>query len=288
MSTPPPPAPLSQVEYWNGATGHKWRALQPALDATLAPLGQALLEAAAAREGERGLDIGCGCGDTSLALARAVGHRGRVFGIDVSRPMLARAEERRAEARFSHLTFHETDAETTPLPGSPADLLVSRFGIMFFADEARAFAALARALKPQARAAFLVWAAPEENPWLTLAMGAIAPLLPAAPPAPPPNAPGPFRHADPARLEALLRGGGFAGIAVEKFSAPLAIGGGFDRDAAAHFLIQLGPGAALLKDADDALKARAFAAVREALTSHATPQGVVLDAAVWVTTARRG
>lgn len=294
MSVPHSPSPAAapnppptQVEQWNGATGFKWRDLQAALDATLAPLSEGLLAAAAAQPGERVIDIGCGCGDTTLALGRTVGGDGRVFGIDVSRPMLARAEERRAAqgASLSHVTFHETNAETTPLPGIPADLLVSRFGIMFFEDEARAFRALARALKPHGRAAFLVWASPQQNPWLTLAMAAIAPLLPPAPP-PPPNAPGPFRLAEPTRIEELMHGGGFTHVALTPQNKKLFIGGGVPLDAATDFLLQLGPGAALLKDADEPTKTRARDAVRAALAPYETLAGVALDSATWIVTAR--
>lgn len=285
-TAPSPPAPLTQVEHWNGATGYKWRDLQTALDATLAPLGDALLEAAAAKPAERVIDIGCGCGDTTLALGRMVGSSGRVFGIDVSRPMLARAEERRAAFNhaLSHVTFHEVNAETTPLPGAPADLLVSRFGIMFFDDEARAFRALASALKPHGRAAFLVWGPPAENPWLTLAMQAIAPLLPPSPP-PPANAAGPFRLADPARIEELMRSGGFANIEITRRAKPLRVGGGVALEAATDFLLQLGPGAALLKDANEELKARARSVVRATLAPFETPHGVTLESSTWIVTA---
>jgi SAM-dependent methyltransferase len=280
-----PPRPPTQSEQWNGATGRKWRDLQPPLDRTLAPLGEALLAAAAPEPGERVLDIGCGCGDTTLALGAAVRAEGRVLGLDLSRPMLARAEERRKAAALAHVTFHEIDVETTPLPGAPADLVVSRFGVMFFEDEARAFRALAQALAPKGRAAFLVWAAPERNPWLTLALAAIAPLLPPAPP-PPPNAPGPFRLAAPARIESLMAAGGFRDVAIKETSAMLRVGGGFDLAASTAFLLQLGPGAALLKDADEALKHRAHAAVEAALAPYATPAGVTLAAAGWLVTAR--
>jgi SAM-dependent methyltransferase len=282
----PAAAPLTQVEHWNGATGYKWRDLQTALDATLAPLSEALLAAAAARPGERVIDIGCGCGDTTLALGRTVESTGRVFGVDVSRPMLARAEERRAAFgdSLSHVTFHEVNAETIPLPGAPADLLVSRFGIMFFEDEARAFRALARALKPQGRAAFLVWGPPLENPWLTLPMQAIQPLLPPAPP-PPANAAGPFRLAAPTRIEELMQIGGFANIEITRRAKPLRVGGGVPLEAATDFLLQLGPGAALLKEANDELKARARAVIREALAPFETPHGVTLESSTWIVTA---
>src|SRR5262249_32133419 len=147
-----------QVRFWNDAGSRRWVRQQALLDAMLASLGRRALERAAARHGERVVDVGCGCGDTSLALARAVGVTGRVTGIDVSRPMLERAGERAREAGLGTVCFVEADAQTHPF-AREHDLVFSRFGVMFFIDPVVAFRNLRGALGPGGRLAFVCWQA---------------------------------------------------------------------------------------------------------------------------------
>ncbi len=121
----------AQIAYWNEGAGPTWAALQVQLDRQLGPLGRATEAALNPQTGERLLDVGCGCGETSLELARAVGPGGAVTGLDISRPMLEIARGRAAEAGLSNAKFLEADAQTFPLEAGAYDGLFSRFGVMF-------------------------------------------------------------------------------------------------------------------------------------------------------------
>ncbi len=267
----------AQVAYWNASAGPTWVAMQDALDRQLHELGLAAMAALGPREGERVIDIGCGCGATTLELARRVGPSGRVLGADISAPMLGVAR-RRAES-LGWVSFVQADAQTHPF--EPADAAFSRFGVMFFADPTAAFANIRKALAPAGRLAFVCWRALTENHWMTIPMAAVAPLLPPTPP-PPPDAPGPFAFADRDRLRRILTGAGFADVAIEPHDQ--AIGGG-DLETTVRTTLNVGPVGAALRD-NPALQPQMADAVRAALAPHAGPEGVKLPSATWIVTAR--
>jgi SAM-dependent methyltransferase len=275
-----------QIRYWNETLGPRWVELEATLDAQIAPLGLAAIERAQVGAGERVVDVGCGCGQTSLQLAERVGPGGSVLGIDVSAAMLERARERasgRANVRFAH-----ADAQAHRFdPGF--DLVFSRFGVMFFADPVAAFANLAGALRPRGRLAFVCWQSLERNPWLLLPLRAVAGIVPLPPP-PAPGAPGPFSFADPERVRRVLAAAGFAGVRLEAEEGELAIGAGGDLGRAVEISLQMGPVAVALREAGEAGRAargRAAAAIRAALAPLETPSGVRAGYAAWIATARR-
>lgn len=213
-------ANADQAAYWNDAAGPTWAAFQTALDRQLADLGAAALRALAPRAGERVLDIGCGCGATTLDLAEAVGPQGEAVGVDVSEPMLAVARARaKGRARFL-----AADAQTADLGDGAYDAAFSRFGVMFFNDPPAAFANIRRALGRPGRLAFVCWRPLADNPWMSCAYEAAAHLFPARAPADP-HAPGPFAFQDPDRVRGLLEAAGFQGVRIERFDADLDMGG---------------------------------------------------------------
>src|SRR5437667_5595537 len=178
-----------QVADWNGQRGERWVAHQARLDARVAVFGQAAIEAAAPATGERVLDIGCGAGASSLALAARVGAAGHVLGVDISEALIGRA--RALAPQDTPVQFRVADASSAELPESAFDILFSRFGVMFFDDPTAAFAHMRHALKPGGRVAFVCWRGAAENDWVRLPMDAIKGIVP--PTAPPdPEAPGPF------------------------------------------------------------------------------------------------
>lgn len=282
-----------QVEYWNGDTGRKWAANQDRLDRAFRPLTAALIEKAAAQPGGRVIDIGCGCGEISLALADRLGAGGRVLAVDVSRPMLAQAMSRhRAEGagQGAAIEWREADAASSPFPAGGFDLLVSRFGVMFFADPVAAFRNLRRALRPGGRLVMLCWRPMENNPWVAVPRAAMLRVLPAPEPLPL-NAPGPFAFADAAHVGAVLAHAGFTGIASAAVEAALDVpssGGGMadmSLDAAVRFVSEVGPASGLLLDADEAARSRAIEAVRDAMRERAEEGRSLLDASCWLYTA---
>lgn len=274
-----------QIRYWNEQSGPKWVARQAALDQQLAPLGTAVADRLAVAAGERVVDVGCGCGESTLDLARRVGPSGRVLGVDISEPMLARARER-AEG-LEQVTLRQADAQAHAFPAAAFDVVYSRFGVMFFADPVAAFRNLRGALRGGGRLGFVCWQALWENPWMTVPLQAVAGLV-QMPPPPPPDAPGPFAFADRERVTGILEGAGFADVAFEELRPLLTIAGGGDAERAAAFAMEIGPAAFALRDADPAVRPRVQAAIAEAFGPYEGPNGVALPGAAWVVTARQG
>jgi SAM-dependent methyltransferase len=273
-----------QIEYWNRQAGPRWVSHQELLDAQIAPLGRLVMERAALARGERVLDVGCGCGDSTLELARRVGAAGAVLGVDLSAPMLERARERSRASDAANAAFLQADAQTHAFELASFDLLYSRFGVMFFADPPAAFANLRRALRPAGRLAFVCWQPLARNPWMLVPLGAAAKHV-ELPPPPPPGAPGPFAFGDPDLVRAVLGRAGFADPDVEPVEAELSIGGA-DRDSTVEFLMGIGPAAASLRDASREQRARVAGAIREAIAPYATPDGVRMGGAAWIVRAR--
>lgn len=276
-----------QREYWNERAGPVWVRWQERLDRQIRPHGARAIEALGPRPGERVLDVGCGCGDTALEIARRVGPDGAVLGLDVSAPMLERARERAAEAGLAHLRFQHGDAQVAPLEPASWDALASRFGVMFFEDPVAAFGNLASALRPGGRAAFVCWQPPQANPWVMVPMAAVAPLL-EMPPPPEPGAPGMFALGDAERVRAILDRAGFEAVSVEALELAMAPGGG-ELDRAVELFLEVGPVAALLREqeADEVLRARVASAVRDAFAAHEREGALSLGSAAWLVTARR-
>jgi len=269
-----------QIEYWNKTAGQTWVESQARTDAMLAPLSEILLEKAAASEGERVIDVGCGCGETSLRMAQA---GAAVWGIDVSAPMLVRAKERARELGLENVAFSETDASTQALTPDH-DLILSRFGVMFFSDPTAAFSNLRTGLAPSGRLCFLCWQPPQKNPWMAIGGAAVQPFLTPPEVAPDPRAPGPFAFADAEYLEGILSGAGFKGIEIEPVGAQVHIGD--DLEDAMEAQSRIGPVSRAIKELEGEVQEKALVAVREALVPHVTKAGLDLGAACWLVTAR--
>lgn len=273
-----------QIEEWNGGSGERWLRYQERLDDALAPFGAAALDAASPGAGERVLDVGCGCGATTLELARRVGADGYVLGADISAPMVERARVRAREQTPSP-EFQLADASRLVFEGERFDLLFSRFGIMFFDQPVPAFAHLRSLLRPGGRLTFACWRPLVENEWVTLPLEAARPWLPDMPPADP-HAPGPFALSDPDRTRGILTEAGFGHVLVRPFDGGMRIGTGVTAlQDAAEYLFQIGPIARQLREQAGPARAEIRRAILRELASRHRPEGVVLNAAVWIVTA---
>ncbi|MFN7951482.1 MAG: methyltransferase domain-containing protein [bacterium] len=282
MTTPDPSH--EQARHWNEEAGPRWVEHREELDRQLAPFSERLVERLAPASGERIVDVGCGCGTTSLELAGRVGPRGEVLGVDISQPMLAIAAAR--GAGIAHLRFEHADAQTYPYAAGRFDAMCSRFGVMFFVEPAAAFRNLAHALRPGGRFVFLAWQGREVNPWFARLMAAVASVI-EIPKPPAPDAPGPFSLGAGDRVESLLVQAGFAPPRIEDLRMPFRFGGGSDVDAVVDFMTAAGPMAKLVSDAPAEQAAAARAAMREALVPFASPEGVVAPSACWLVEARK-
>ncbi|GAA0597676.1 methyltransferase domain-containing protein [Craurococcus roseus] len=277
----------AQIAYWNSQSCAGWLTEHERLDALFAPLTEAALAAAAPYPGERAADVGCGAGATVLALARAVGPGGGVLGLDVSERLVARARERIAEAGLDATARVElADAALRPF-AAEADLLFSRFGVMFFADPVAAFANLRRALRPEGRMAFVAWRPLAENPWFRLPVEAAREHLPpSTDPPPEPCAPGPFAFDDLERVRGILAAAGWRGVEIAPHDPMMRLAPAAGAVAAARDAAAVGPLARALAGAGEEERRRAVDAVAEALRAHDGPGGVVLPGAVWLVSAR--
>ena len=271
-------ANAAMADYWNASAGETWARFQAQLDRQLEPLGVEAMGRLPLKPGDRVLDIGCGCGETTLALAARVGAGGTAVGVDVSRPMLEVARARAADAPAA--TFLEADAQTAALPPPPFDAAFSRFGVMFFSDPAAAFANIRKALRPGAPMAFVCWRPFVDNPWMRDPMAAAQSLLPPQTP-PDPLAPGPFAFADADRVRGILGAAGFGDVAIEPFDARI---GGSSVEATLALTFRVGPLGAALRERPD-LSDSVAEAVRSVLQRYDTPSGVLMPAAVWIVTA---
>jgi SAM-dependent methyltransferase len=272
-----------QIAYWNGPVGERWRARQQDQDSLLAPIADLLLKRAAPAAGELVLDIGCGCGSTTLELARRVGSGGRVLGVDISAPMLGRARER--AAADLPVDFIQADATVYAFEPGAADLLFSRFGVMFFAEPRKSFANMRRGLRRRGRLAFACWRELRKNPWLMLPLEAACRHVP-RPPAPGPEEPGPFAFADERRVRDILEAAGFAEARLEPLDVSLDIGIGRGLDAAVETATGMGPASRALEGQPAELRNAAIHSVRAALVRYQVGNAVALPGAVWIVTAR--
>lgn len=269
-----------QVDDWNGASGERWAAEQERTDRLIRAFGEAALAAAQAAPGDAVLDVGCGCGDTSLALAHAAGSTGRVHGIDISAPMLAVA--RRRAVGLANLTFTEADAATADLPGA-FDVLYSRFGVMFFADPVGAFRNLHKAMRPGGRLAFVCWQAPADNPWAAIP-ALTARRIAGDGPRPDPHAPGPFAFADRDRVSGILSSAGFHHIGFTSFTSPMYLGS--SPRSAAEGAVRIGPASRVAREAGPEKLPAILDAIEAALAPHkAADDSVSLPGNTWVVTA---
>lgn len=269
-----------QARLWNGPSGRAWVDTQATLDHLFQPLEDLLVEAASASPGSRVLDIGCGTGSTTLAVARLQGLQGNCVGIDISEPMIATARSR-AEREGSPASFICANAQTFAFEPASFDRFMSRFGVMFFDDPVRAFANLLHAASDGAELRFIAWRSAAENPFMTTAERAAAPLLPDLP-ARRPDAPGQFAFADRQRVHAILEESGWTGIDIQPIDVPCSLP---EKDLPGY-LSRLGPVGNALQQADDRTRAQVLATVRTAFDPFVHGDEVRLGAACWMIVAR--
>lgn len=267
-----------QIEYWNSDSSDKWVRNNERMDRTLRPFSEHVLSVAGPSAGERVLDIGCGCGDTSIRMARA---GARVTGVDVSRPMLEFARQRPGG---EVVEFVEADASVHDFGDGVFDLLFSRFGVMFFSDADAAFANLGRMTRQGGRAAFACWRPLSENQWM-LKPVIVAKDFIELPPRPGPEDPGPMAFSNPDRVNRVLKAGGFTDISIEPFDQDMQMGATVED--AVVTAMEVGPISGAVKDVAPATVESLKGALAGMLSGHLTDQGVRLPGAIWCITARK-
>jgi SAM-dependent methyltransferase len=273
-----------EIAYWNAEAGERWSAFQERIDRAFAPLGAVGIAKAAPKRGEDVLDVGCGCGASSIDVAGTIGAGGLLTGVDVSQPMPAVAKQRASDMRLRNAQFMLADAATHGFGEGVFDLVYSRFGVMFFDDPASAFTNIRRSMRNDGRLVFVCWRALATNPWFTVPMNAVRPHVPQQPRVDP-HAPGPLSFADPDHVRGILEVAGFSDIAFAAFDAQLPFG---DVAEASGLVSKIGPTSRLLGDANAQEFAVAMAALQDAMRSHNIDGEVMLGAGVWIVSAKPG
>ena len=275
-------ANTDQAERWNsGEDMAHWIDNQARYDRMNEPFTALILQAAALRPGGHVLDVGCGCGGTTLAAARLIAP-GQAVGIDLSGPMLARARADAEATGLGNVVFRQGDAQVHPLEPGRFDTVMSRFGTMFFADPVAAFANVRSAARPGGRLVFVCWQPLAANQWLLVPLAALAEYVP------PPagfgsgDGPGMFAFADPDRVRPILAAAGWRDIEITSEHKSILVGGAGSVDDAVGFMRTGSMGRTMLAGADADTVDRAVASVRAALVPHTDADGVRLGAAVWL------
>jgi SAM-dependent methyltransferase len=285
-----PNAPnADQAALWSELFVERWKRFRPVVTAGAAAHSDVALRRHPPAAGAHVLDVGCGFGETSLALGRAVGARGAVLGLDLSEPFLAVARDEAKAAGLAHVTFRRGDAQTEPC-APEHELVFSRFGVMFFQDPVAAFANLRGALRPGGRLLAIVWRRLEENEWAALPRKIALAHLPPPPERPTAPcrwpAPGPFSLSKPDVTRAILKEAGWTTVEIEPIDTEMTVGQTID-DALAYQLA-MGPAGEIMREAKELATEKRPAIERDlakALRSHATPRGVLFHAASWCVTA---
>jgi ubiquinone/menaquinone biosynthesis C-methylase UbiE len=269
-----------QAKLWNGTAGRAWVDAQEVIDQLFKPFADLLVAAVSASAGERVLDVGCGTGSTTRAVAQRLGPKGHCLGIDISEPMItaahARAEQERAPA-----TFICADAETHAFEPASFDVIISRFGVMFFADFVQAFANLRRSARGDAGLRFIAWRSAEENPFMTTSERAAAPLLPNLP-ARRPDAPGQFAFADSRRVRAILEESGWAEVEIR----PIDVACTLPEKELNRYVTQFGPVGRVLQEADPRTRIHVAETVRAAFDPYVHGADVRFTACCWMVSAQ--
>ena len=279
----------TQIEFWNGETGQNWVSHDALMEAMLQPLGEAVMDSLSPKSGEHVLDIGCGCGHTSLSLADRVGAEGSVTGIDISAPMLAVASQLAAEHNAGHksVQFLEADAQTHRFTPEVYDAAFSRFGVMFFEDPVAAFTNIRASLRPSGRLAFCCWQPRAVNPFMTVPAMAALELLP-APPEIPPRTPGPFAFEEADYVAEILAEAGFEDVAVTPLRQPLTFGRGMSLEDIVERLVEIGPIAQMVREAPEDLQQPVRDKVVDAVAPfYQAGSGMTLEGQFWLVTAKR-
>jgi SAM-dependent methyltransferase len=269
-----------QARLWNGPSGHAWVENQELLDQLYKPFEDLLVQVASATPRRAVLDVGCGAGATTLAIARGMDGAAACVGVDISEPLIAAARSR-AEREQTPATFICANAQTYAFEPATFDLIVSRFGVMFFDDPVAAFANLRHAVRDGGELQVIAWRSAASNPFMTTAEGAAAPLLSNLPPRRP-NAPGQFAFADERRVHAILEESGWADIEPH----PIDVACTLAESELVPYLTRLGPVGRALDDVDARTRAEVTEIVRAAFEPFVHGAEVQFNAACWMIGAR--
>lgn len=271
-----------QAEYWSGDGGDTWLAQYNLTAQAIRPFSDHLFKEIGFQPGQSVVDIGCGTGETSLEIAKSVGATGKVLGVDISPQLIDTANASAKATGASNASFELADAAAYNFEGTNADIVTSRFGVMFFGDSTAAFANIRKGMAKEGKLAFACWQDASKNAFFSFPIVAASKHVP-TPEAPPPETPGPMAFCEPDYTRQVLEGAGFKNIEIESyehaFLLPKSLG---DLDAVTAFLMDLVARRLMLTDFDEATHAKIATDLKALIADYETDKGVELPSAIWV------
>ncbi len=276
----------NQKDFWSGKGGDIWVERQNAMDTMLSPLGEAALNKLNFNEEENVLDIGCGCGHTTLNIAKRIGPSGNVTGLDISEPMLKRAKESAVEMSITNTSFKCVDVQTEDLGDQIYSAAFSRFGVMFFEDSIAAFKNINKSLISGGCLSFVCWQSPAVNPWQSLFIQEVKKFLDL--PSPPPRSPGPFAFMESEYVSSILEESKFQDITIEGHEAEVNMFSGRSLSDSVKDYISINPVVTqMLKESSENQIAEIVNSGIEAFSPYYSEKGLIFPSATWLVTARK-
>ena len=276
----------NQKDFWSGKGGDIWVERQNAMDTMLSPLGEAALNKLNFNEEENVLDIGCGCGHTTLNIAKRIGPSGNVTGLDISEPMLKRAKESAVEKSITNTFFKCVDVQTEDLGDQIYSAAFSRFGVMFFEDSIAAFKNINKSLISGGYLSFVCWQSPAVNPWQSLFIQEVKKFLDL--PSPPPRSPGPFAFMESEYVSSILEESKFQDITIEGHEAEVNMFSGRSLSDSVKDYISINPVVTqMLKESSENQIAEIVNSGIEAFSPYYSEKGLIFPSATWLVTARK-
>ena len=276
----------NQKDFWSGKGGDIWVERQNAMDTMLSPLGEAALNKLNFNEEENVLDIGCGCGHTTLNIAKRIGTSGNVTGLDISEPMLKRAKESAVEMSITNTSFKCVDVQTEDLGDQIYSAAFSRFGVMFFEDSVAAFKNINKSLISGGYLSFVCWQSPAVNPWQSLFIQEVKKFLDL--PSPPPRSPGPFAFMESEYVSSILEESKFQDITIEGHEAEVNMFSGRSLSDSVKDYISINPVVTqMLKESSENQIAEIVNSGIEAFSPYYSEKGLIFPSATWLVTARK-
>ena len=273
----------NQRDFWSGKGGDIWVERQNAMDTMLSPLGEAALNKLNLNEGENVLDIGCGCGNTTLNIAKRISPDGQVTGLDISKPMLKRAKESANEMSISNASFNCVDVQTDDMGEEVYSAAFSRFGVMFFEDPVAAFCNINKSLITGASLSFICWQSPALNPWQSLFIEAVKKYVDL--PSPPPRSPSPFAFMESEYVSSILEESNFQNIMIEGHEAEVNMFSGRSLSDSVKDYISINPVVSgMLKDSTEQEKTEIINSAIEAFSPYYSAKGLMFPSATWLVT----
>ena len=276
----------NQKDFWSGKGGDIWVERQTAMDNMLSPLGEAALNKLNFNEEENVLDIGCGCGHTTLNIAKRIEPLGNVTGLDISEPMLERAKESAVEMSITNTSFKCVDVQTEDLGDQIYSAAFSRFGVMFFEDSIAAFKNINKSLISGGYLSFVCWQSPAVNPWQSLFIQEVKKFLDL--PSPPPRSPGPYAFMESEYVSSILEESKFQDIRIEGHEAEVNMFSGRSLSDSVKDYISINPVVTqMLKESSENQIAEIVNSGIEAFSPYYSEKGLIFPSATWLVTARK-